>query len=375
MSQGSSSAKITKFTSDALDVVTVARACCEKYYITAHPTNPAEPFSMFDELAKFVRDKNAVIVQQDVFGCCELYTEGLKAITDSCGRITWPVTWIQGDCGNPGALTGTQAYAISGAAVQALTLHGKIIGATFEDEYATYCLLADMKPTDTTLSKNEQARKVLEIMEEAIGLVDMDFSNVVRTWIYVDSILTWYNDFNTVRNKFFQERNVFGGIVPASTGIGAGNPAGTALIADLFAIKPKANNVKVTAVPSPLQCPALDYKSSFSRAVEVALPDHKRLYVSGTASIEPGGKTAHVGDIEKQIALTMEVVKAILESRQMSWSDVSRAIGYFKDVKNVPLFAKYCKENNIPAMPTAIAHADMCRDDLLYEVELEAVTV
>ena len=73
------------------------------------------------------------------------------------------------------------------------------------------------------------------------------------------------------------------------------------------------------------------------------LPDHRRLYVSGTASIEPSGKTAHIGDPAKQISLTMEVVAAILESRRMTWADVSRAIAYFKDIKDAPLFDEYCR--------------------------------
>ena len=71
----------------------------------------------------------------------------------------------------------------------------------------------------------------------------------------------------------------------------------------------------------------------------------------------------------------MEVVKATRESRQMDFSDVSRAVGYFKDIKNAPLFAEYCGQNNLPPLPIATAHADICRDGLLYEVEVDAVTV
>ena len=161
--------------------------------------------------------------------------------------------------------------------------------------------------------------------------------------------------------------------MPASTGIGVGNHAGAALVTDVLAMKPMNNNVRTEAVGSPLQCPATNYKSSFSRAVEVALPDHRRLYVSGTASIEPGGKTVHVGDVGKQISLTMKVVQAILESRKMSWADVSRAIAYFKDIEETPLFENYCRDNRLPFLPIAIAHSDICRDDLLFEIEVDAV--
>jgi len=161
--------------------------------------------------------------------------------------------------------------------------------------------------------------------------------------------------------------------MPASTGIGAGNCAGAAVAAEALAIKPKNDSVRIQQVTSPLQCPAPDYKSSFSRAVEVLFCDHRRLYVSGTASIERSGATAHVGDAAKQIALTMEVVEAILESRRMSFSDVSRAIAYFKDMDDAPLFDAYCQKQHLSLLPIAVAHGDICRDELLFEIELDAV--
>jgi enamine deaminase RidA (YjgF/YER057c/UK114 family) len=163
--------------------------------------------------------------------------------------------------------------------------------------------------------------------------------------------------------------------MPASTGIGAGNCAGAAVVAEAFAIKPKKDGVRIQEVTSPRQCPAPDYKSSFSRAVEVVLPDHRRLYVSGTASIKRDGATAHIGDATKQIALTMEVVKAILESRRMGWSDVSRAIAYFKDIQDAPLLDSYCSKKRLPLLPMAVAHGDICRDELLFEIEIDAVAV
>ena len=209
-------------------------------------------------------------------------------------------------------------------------------------------------------------------MEKALSLVDMDFSNIIRTWIYLDKLLDWYDEFNIVRTKFFKDRNVFGTMVPASTGIGVSNHLGSALVTDVLAVKPKTDKMKIFAVPSPMQCPALDYKSSFSRAVEMQIPGRRQLFISGTASIEQGGATAHVGNAVKQIKLTMEVVKAILESRNMSWENTTRAIAYFKNINDIPLFYQYCENNNLPPMPIAISHSDICRDDLLFEIEFDA---
>ena len=69
----------------------------------------------------------------------------------------------------------------------------------------------------------------------------------------------------------------------------------------------------------------------------------------------------------------MEVVEEILKSRQMGWGDVSRAIAYFPDLSNAYLLEEYCEKMSIPDMPISIAHGDICRDDLLFEIEVDAV--
>jgi enamine deaminase RidA (YjgF/YER057c/UK114 family) len=356
---------------EGLDVVAISRPGFDKLYITAHPSNH-HPYSMFRDLARCVSEKGARIIQQFVFGGTELHGDGIKAIEETCGPISWPVTWIQGDGASGDLLTGTQAYAITGNDAELILDSGNIAGAVYEDDDAKYCLLGDLRPEDTSASREDQTREAFEKMEVILGKADMDFSHVVRTWMYLDKLLEWYDEFNEVRTQFFNERGVFERMVPASTGIGVGNHAGAALVTDVLAIKPKTDRVKVFAVPSPLQCPALDYKSSFSRAVEIQLPDHRQLLISGTASIEPGGATVHLDDTAKQIDLTMRVIDEILKSRDMSWTNTTRGIAYFKDVEDAPLLHKYCEDNNLPSMPVAIAHSDICRDDLLFEIEVDA---
>jgi enamine deaminase RidA (YjgF/YER057c/UK114 family) len=235
------------------------------------------------------------------------------------------------------------------------------------------CLLTNLLPPDLQADRSQQARALLERMEAGLQDAGMNFSHVVRTWFYLDNILDWYGPFNAVRDKFFTERGIFKGLVPASTGVGMSNAAGAAITGAVLAVKPLTPDVKIFAVPSPLQCPALDYKSSFSRAVEVQTSRERRLYISGTASIAPDGKTAHLDDVDKQIELTMDVVKAILESRKMNWGDTADAVAYFKDIKDLPRFESYCRARNLTKLPIKPVPATICRGDLLFEVELEAV--
>jgi enamine deaminase RidA (YjgF/YER057c/UK114 family) len=371
MQQSKESALVKIESTDGMDVASLSRACCSKHFITAHAGS--DQYDMFARLGECVRANKSGIVQQFVFGGTQHRDMGMKAIEKACGEITWPITWIQGDGCSGEDLTATQAYAISENCYRPLVFEGKVVGTVYEDADAEYCLIGDLFSDDLTASREVQTRNVLEKMDRILKSVGMDFLNVVRTWMYLEKLLEWYDEFNVVRTQFFEELGVFDSLVPASTGIGVANPAGAALVTDLFAVKAKTDKVKIFEVESPLQCSATDYRSSFSRAVEVALPDHRSIYVSGTASIEPGGKTVHLDDYKKQIDLTMEVSEAILKGRDMGWGDVVRGIAYFKDISNAPLFAKYCQDHGLPMMPFALSHADVCRDDLLFEVEFDAV--
>ncbi len=365
--------KIEKIEIENLDIVTVTSDKIKKYYITAHPEKNGNEYSMFQHLLEYINKENATILSQFVFGDSNLYDVTIQELNDLSNGINWPVTWLHGDSCSCNCLTGTQLMAISGVEVKSVSLDGEIVGSVYEDDDAQYCLLGNLHSKDAKDSNSENSRLAFEKMKRALATIDMDFSNVIRMWNYLDDLLNWYDDFNVMRTAFFNENNVFNQIVPAGTGIGAKNAKNVPYMGELFAVKAKNTDVKYFPVGSPLQCPAVDYKSSFSRAVELDLIDHKHLFISGSASIEPGGKTVHLDDVPKQIELTMKVVSAILESRNMDWSDTARAIVYFKDLEKAPLLDEFLSKNNYPKIPIAISHADVCRDDLLFEIELEAI--
>ena len=251
---------------------------------------------------------------------------------------------------------------------------GRLIGTLHENADETYCFFNEIAPTDLKASREEQTLSIFETIERVLHAEGMEFGHLVRTWFYLDKILDWYDSFNQTRTPFLKARGAFQGLMPASTGIGMPNRLGAAVVAGALAIKPNGTT-RVQEVASPLQCSALDYKSSFSRAVEVERAGRRELYISGTASIEPGGKTAYVGDPKAQIELTMQVVAAILHSRRMDWGDCTRAIAYIKDPNDAPLFADYLDENGLGALPLTWMHSDVCRDDLLFEIELDATGI
>lgn len=321
-------------------------------------------------LCQAAAERNATILSQFVFAGTEHY-EGF----DRSAACEWPVVWLQGDACECGDIYSMQGVALSGLDPQPIHFNGRDMGFTYADEHARYCRLRGVIPQNPSASRSEQARSAFETMDAALKLNGFHFTDTVRTWIYLDNLLEWYDDFNAVRTQYFNETGIFNHRVPASTGIGAANQFGAAIMMDVLAVKPKGGSLTIQEVTSPLQNPALDYKSSFSRAVEMAYPTHRNLLISGTASIDPSGATVHLDDPEKQIRLTMDVVRAILDSRGMGWADLFRGIAYFKDMSYLPIYEQVASELNIPRFPLAISHADVCRHDLLFEIEVDAVQV
>jgi enamine deaminase RidA (YjgF/YER057c/UK114 family) len=344
------------------DVITLDTDGSQKQFINARRDGTGE-LSVFDAFPPATGNMAA----QMVFGGCRHHDAALERMDSD-----WPVLWIQGDvcCGKH--ISGTQGFAVN-KTLSRVSLDDRVVGSMWSDEDADYCLLAGILPSDLSASRGDQTTSSLEQIEKALQEVGMDFSHVVRTWFYLERLLDWYDEFNVARTRFFESHGVFERLVPASTGIGASNPAGAALAVGALAIRPKHCNVRIHEVESPLQCSATDYRSSFSRAVEMEFPGHRMLTISGTASIAPGGESLFADDTVSQIDLTLDVVEAILKSRGMGWHDTTRAVGYFRDMRALPVFDACCRKRGIPSLPLVSAHATVCRADLLFEMELDAV--
>ena len=356
--------------------VELGRGAAREAFLTL-PALPGEaPAALLGRLYRWLDDSpDWRILRQDVFGVVGDAASHRSGKAHRLGGRDWPQTWVEQGNGEGSPVAGLQVQAVAGLPTKPVRVDGRTLGILHEDEWARYCVLGGLQSTRPDDPREAQSEQVLALMHQALAEAGMGFSNVIRTWFYLDDILEWYDGFNAVRNAFFEKHGIFDGLVPASTGIGGGNAAGGALVADLIAIEPKSPALSLRAVPSPLQCPALEYGSSFSRAVEIRTPGEQRLLVSGTASIAPEGHTIHVGNVDAQVATTMEVVGAILESCGLGWQDSVRAIGYFKHANDIGAFDRYCASAGLPALPIIITKNDVCRDDLLFELEVDAIRV
>jgi enamine deaminase RidA (YjgF/YER057c/UK114 family) len=210
----------------------------------------------------------------------------------------------------------------------------------------------------------------LAALEGILAEAELELADVARTWFFNADILDWYGEFNRVRTAHYAHHAFRIGATPASTGVAGSNPAQAALVMGAWAVRGTQGRSCAWEVPSPLQGPAPAYGSSFSRAVEIRSGGLRRLLVSGTASIAPGGETLHSGEPLRQAALTLEVVGAILKSRAMGFGNVVRATAYVKHRHDAEALQAWFGSQ--VQLPCVWVNCDICREDLLFELELDA---
>jgi enamine deaminase RidA (YjgF/YER057c/UK114 family) len=355
-----------------IEVCCLERRGLREVFATALPRASGELPALLRELKRLLDGLEAEILEMRVFAESDTYRDFNQALMGRFGHLDWPVTYVYGDSCAGGRFAGVQTHAVSGVPVAPVSLGGTCIGRVFEDDYARYCVLGNLQSAAGLTSREAQTRDTFENMEKGLEVAGMDLSSLVRTWFFINDILEWYSDFNAVRTETYAARGMFERYVPASTGIGGGNPGNVAVVASALAMQAKGDYVVIKEIPSPLQCPARDYGSSFSRAAEISSPDVRSVLVSGTASIDQDGSTVHSGDLHAQVSHTLDVVQAILRSRGMDFADVTRGNAYFKHPRDSEVLNSYGGRYGLPEGRIVVSHADICRDDLLFEIELDA---
>jgi enamine deaminase RidA (YjgF/YER057c/UK114 family) len=340
--------------------------------LTLTPRRDEGVSAIFARLGKTLDQRKASVAKLMVFGAIGAAEEGTWAIRRIPGGAEWPVTWVEGTGCQGHLLAGLQASVVTGREVKRVQLGGRALGSVYEDGSARHCLLAGLEPGDPRAPRPVQAEETLEKLEQALASAGFALGDVVRTWFFNDDLLAWYADFNRVRTAFYARTPFRAGALPVSTGVAARNPAGAALAVGAWAVQPLGTLARISGVASPRQCPAPVYGSSFSRAMEIASGGRRRLFVSGTASIAADGRTIWAGDMGKQVGHTMEVVEAILVSRGLGFADVTRAVAHFKPPADTAAFTAWLGARKLQGLPVVCVQSELCRDDLLFEIELDA---
>ncbi|UCF42629.1 MAG: hypothetical protein JSV99_08505 [Planctomycetota bacterium] len=361
-----------------LDTRTIESPAATEIYISATPDQSAPPDKqakeIFTEIADTLRSKKAAVLQERIFAVQNV----MKTISDTrskqYGALDDGVTPSLLVCteGHSGPIAGVQVHAIAADTTPEVIDFERIrCGRILRSPDRTYLTLSNISAPDSP-QPTQQAAAMLEKGEAILKQSATDMLSVARTWMWLADILSWYDDFNHVRNEFFTERGIIGQntrqSMPASTGIGLAPADGAHCAMDLIAVLEPADSVQYLPAVGKQQC-ALEYGSAFSRASKATTPAAETVFVSGTASIDADGNTTNIDDAEGQINTTIENVRAVLKDMNCADSEVVQIVAYCKttEVENILNGLK----DTLP-WPWLSAICDVCRPDLLFEIEAAA---
>lgn len=137
--------------------------------------------------------------------------------------------------------------------------------------------------------------------------------------------------------------------------------------------------IKAIKAPQVLNEP-VDYNNpvSFSRGIKISLQEASILFISGTASVDNKGKTVYKGNFESQVKHAFKNLTALLGSERATWHDVVKTTCYLKNMSYYEIFNKlrnkFYKQQKLKPLPASTCiEANLCRPDLLVEIELIAI--
>ena len=348
-------------------------------YISATPKQNAslqeQARDVYSKIGDVLRSKNACILRERIF-TPEKVTQDLlrirsRAYSDIDDGVAPSV--LIGKPEMAGPITAVQVHAIcSDSRPEVVCLEGIPTGRILRLPGCTYLTLSSISAPQFDKA-TEQAQAIMEKAESALKQFNSDFFSVARTWMWLGRILSWYGPFNRVRNRFFTERGLIGKAsrhsIPASTGIGLGPTDGSKCAMDLIAILQPRNSIQHLQSAGKQRC-ALEYGSAFSRASRAITPAGQTIFVSGTASIDANGATTNIDDAAGQINTTIENVRAVLRDTQTTDEDVVQAVAYCKTTEVEKIFNDF---RSTVAWPWVTVICDICRPDLLFEIEATAL--
>jgi enamine deaminase RidA (YjgF/YER057c/UK114 family) len=237
-------------------------------------------------------------------------------------------------------------------------------------------------------SCRENAEAAFTAFGDILDNAGFPVNSIIRQWNYVEDILGYdgenqrYQEFNNVRSNFYADNFINTGY-PAATGIGM-NRGGVMI--EFIAIS--SRQVKTISMDNPGQIPAHDYSDKvlagdgfaekktpkFERARYLELFGKKMVLISGTASIR-GEKTVGIDDPAEQTRVTIENIKRLYSPSVLSKIPVDNKVPkygharvYVKNRKDYAAIKKTFRRY-FGDMPVVYIIADICRDDLLVEIE------
>ena len=335
-----------------------------------------------------------VVTWQTVFLKEAHHRAEFEQLQRDCFGANLPVTnyVLQAPC--CGAALAMEAWATGGKSVRVERIGPQTLSVSYDGVRWVYC--GGIEPRPGLRGVHAQTLDVLEQSRAALARGGSGFNRVVRTWFYLGDITEpdgdcqRYQELNRARTDFYENikfncssagTNGHGGVYPASTGIGM---TGQGLVASCLALETQRKDLQLVPLENPQQTPAYAYSArysskspKFSRAVALVLGDYVSTWVSGTASIVES-ETRHIGDAARQTEQTIDNIACLIAPDNFSRHGLKGMGGSLQDMAKIRVYLKRAEDfqacravcqRRFGAVPAIYAVADVCRPDLLVEIE------
>ncbi len=211
------------------------------------------------------------------------------------------------------------------------------------------------------------------------------YPHLLRVWNYLPHIngisdgVERYQQFNTARQKALQAfGRAVAGSVPAASALGS---IGDGPVVVYFL----AGRTAPIFVENPRQVSAYHYppeygthSPAFSRAALLSEPESLTLFISGTASIV-GHRSLHPGDVAAQTRETLSNIQALVteanrlqRGARFSMDSLVYKV-YVRRPEDLPTVQAELGTAPGAAAQTIFLQADVCRQDLLVEIEATGI--
>jgi len=335
------------------------------------------------------------IVRQAVFMKNIDQIEACRQIINNFYRDELPATIYipQPPCG--GKLLEIEALGVGGKEEAEIQRYSERMVVSRHDGVC-WVHMANIFPETDAGSVYDRSMDIFRRTAKGLSARGFSFGQIIRTWLYLGDIVgaegdtQRYKELNRARTDFYRDIH-FGAnltppgwsqtVYPASTGIGTN---GKDVVMSSMALVSYRNDLLVVPLENPQQTSAFEYARKFSlkspkfaRAMAIASSNMATILVSGTASITES-ETRFIGDVEGQTGQTLDNIAALIAADNLAQHQLSGLGATLNDLALVRVYIKrqedYEKtravcEARLGEVPIIYAVADVCRPELLVEIE------
>jgi len=332
-----------------------------------------------------------------------------------------------------GAAVAMEAWAIGGDSVRIEHYSPQVLAVSYDRVRFIYCASFQPDSGLASRKVYPRVMSALNCLDGALRRAGSRFEHIVRLWYYLGGVtapegkLQRYFELNRARTDFYKnvlfgetfvdERNGYPASghnlpavngerserrqdtrvpgeratssrgrgrsrsYPASTGIGM---KGRELVVSCLALETNRPDLLLVPLDNPRQTPPCLYppryspeSPKFARATAMSLGDYVTTWISGTASVL-NSESCYPGDIAKQTEQTIDNIERLIAPVNFKHHGLPGAGASLRDLAKIRVYLKrqqdfaVCRaicQRRFGDVPAIYAIADVCRPELLVEIE------